>query len=196
MVTKWPKQSFCFVGLITPPVGAAAGCDHFDLAVGNQKIAASFHSTAPTGECGHQTLGAGLLAMAACQPVSMLDMPASSRASPLPQWNCCEHEICARQQTAGAGLLAMAACQPVSMLDASASSRASPLPQWSCCEHEICARQQTAGAGLLAMAACQPVSMLDMPASSRASPLPHGRFPVGRCRWLQRPSVSSSPISF
>ena len=46
-----------------------------------------------------------MLAKAACQAVSMLDVPASSRASPLPQWIFIAHRVCVRPRSkCGSGL--------------------------------------------------------------------------------------------
>ncbi|POA37572.1 hypothetical protein C1894_22480 [Pseudomonas sp. FW305-3-2-15-E-TSA2] len=39
-------------------------------------------------------VGAGLLAKAVCQTTQMLNVPASSRAGPLPQWICVALVIC------------------------------------------------------------------------------------------------------
>jgi len=72
------------------------------------------------GCCGRHksTVGAGLPAMAVCQPLLMLDIPASSRASSLLHsvlswlWMLWRHK-----STVGAGLLAKAECQSPVMLD-------------------------------------------------------------------------------
>ena len=49
-------------------------------------------------------VGAGLPAMAVCQPPSMLNEPASSRASPLPQWFWVFANFAYTHQTCGSGL--------------------------------------------------------------------------------------------
>jgi hypothetical protein len=84
-------------------------------------------------------VGAGLLAKAACQAMTMSDGPTSSRASALLQWNGVHplgsHSIGRGYTTfVGAGLLAKAVCQARTMSGGSTSSRASALLQWLC-EH-------------------------------------------------------------
>ena len=59
----------------------------------------------------------------------MLGVPASSRASSLPQGGCAGYKFCVRWRlNVGAGLLAKAMCQLAVMLDVPASSRASFAP--------------------------------------------------------------------
>jgi len=70
----------------------------------------------------------------------MLDVPALSRASPLPQGLAVNTGfVLHSDQNVGAGLLAKAECQAPFLLDVPASSRASPLPQLIFIEHNICA---------------------------------------------------------
>jgi hypothetical protein len=75
-------------------------------------------------------VGAGLPAMAEYQATVMLEVRASSRASPLPQGASVNTGFVGdKNPIVGAGLLAKAGCQAIVMLDVRASSRASPLPQ-------------------------------------------------------------------
>ncbi len=106
----------------------------------------------------------GLPAMAAYQPTKMLELTASSRASPLLQGI-----YGMRRSTVGASLLAMAVYQPTRMLELMASSRASPLLQGI-----YGMRRSTVGASLLAMAVDLPAKMLELMASSRAGSLLQG----------------------
>ncbi|KAB0503401.1 hypothetical protein F7R14_16690 [Pseudomonas lini] len=70
-------------------------------------------------------------AKAECQPISMLNVLASSRASPLPQgFGLSAVFVGSGNKTVGAGLLAKAVCQATLILNVLASSRASPLPHW------------------------------------------------------------------
>ena len=58
------------------------------------------------------SVGAGLLAKAVSQSMKMLDGPASSRASPLPQGVCVGYEFCVHWRlNVGASLLAMVVAQ-------------------------------------------------------------------------------------
>ncbi|KAB0501690.1 hypothetical protein F7R06_19665 [Pseudomonas moorei] len=73
------------------------------------------------------SVGAGLPAMAVCQAALMLNVPAPSRASPLPQCSWMYAESVNAPNSVGAGLPAMAVCQAALMLNVPAPSRASPL---------------------------------------------------------------------
>jgi len=118
-------------------------------------------------------VGASLLAMAVCQATEMLDVLASSRASPLPQLSRGVTRNCVQPNP-----LWERAC-----------------PRWRCVRQQRCRmcwphREQarshrvlrcvddlgqptiTVGASLLAMAACQATEMLDVLPSSRAASLP------------------------
>jgi hypothetical protein len=82
-------------------------------------------------------VGAGLLAKAACQAMTMSGRPTSSRASALLQWKCVHSMGPVSAEKActpfvGAGLLAKAVCQARTMSGGSTSSRASALLQWLC----------------------------------------------------------------
>ncbi|MDP9781861.1 hypothetical protein J2W59_001682 [Pseudomonas fluorescens] len=62
-------------------------------------------------------VGAGLLANTAAHSTSLQAAPPLSRASPLPQWICGEHQSCDRPRSpVGASLLAMAASHSTKML--------------------------------------------------------------------------------
>ncbi len=94
MSVRVALTSFWRHGIPPKPCGSETAHDggvSADINVGRAGLIAS--KLAPTGFSGahkclshHKTkVGASLLAMAECQPVSMLDVPASSRASSLPQ---------------------------------------------------------------------------------------------------------------
>ena len=71
-----------------------------------------------------------MLAIAVDQLASVLDVPPSSRASPLPHWIGNDLQICGHCKFLWEqSLLAMAVDQLASALDVPPSSRASPLPQ-------------------------------------------------------------------
>ena len=80
-----------------------------------------------TGE--PNSVGAGLLAKALCLAITMVDVPASSRASALLQRIRRTPITCGDQDSVGAGLLATALCLAMTMADVPASSRASVLLQ-------------------------------------------------------------------
>ncbi len=105
-------------------------------------------------------VGASLLAMAECQPASMLDVPALSNACHTTKQGGSE---LARDGGVSAGINAGCADLIASKLAPTGFSGA----------HKCLSHHKTkVGASLLAMAECQPVSMLDVPALSRASSLP------------------------
>ena len=82
-------------------------------------------------------VGASLLAMAVGQAIPILDVPASSRASPAPTVICAMTTIFKAAKPVGASLLAMAVGQAIPMLDVPASSRASPAPTVICAMTQI-----------------------------------------------------------
>ena len=96
-----------------------------------------------------KTVGAGLLAKAACQSLKRVTDPPPSRASPLPHLACVprlESGCTTRSNagaasrppaptpinTVGAGLLAKAVCQSLKRVADQPPSRASPLPHSAC----------------------------------------------------------------
>ena len=116
-----------------------------------------------------------MLAKAVGQLAGMLDVPPSSRASPLPHWFWDVHGNCNHPKSpVGASLLAIAVVQLAGILDLPPSSRASSLPHWFWGVHGNCNHPKSpVRAGLLAKAVGQLAGMLDVPPSSRASSLPH-----------------------
>ena len=90
-----------------------------------------------------------------CQAGSMLAVPPSSRASPLPHLAGGVFGICVWRRMVVIGM---------------ASSRAGSLPHLIRGVH----RRSPVGVSLLAMAVCQATSILTVPPSSRASSLPQG----------------------
>ncbi len=112
-----------------------------------------------------------LLAIAVGQFASMLNVPAPSRANPLPQFDLwLSWSFLARHDPVGASLLGIAVGQFASMLNVPAPSRASSLPQFDLwLSWNFLARHNPVGASLLAIAVGQLESMLDVPPSSRAS---------------------------
>ena len=138
-------------------------------------------------------VGAGLLAKAVCQAMTMSGGPASSRASALLQWNGVHPagpRSIARACTTfvGAGLLAKAACQARTMSDGPTSSRASALLQWNGVHpvrttsagdgfHRTC-RSRLAGEG--GVSGDDDVGWADVFAGKRA-PTMDGVHPAGSC---------------
>jgi uncharacterized protein YceK len=118
-----------------------------------------------------QLRGGRLAGEALCLSMTMLDMPASSRASALLQEIRHNTIPCDEHDSVGAGLLAKAWCLSMTMVDMPASSRASALLQGIRHPAMTCGDHDSVGAGLLAKAWCLSMTMLDMPASSRASAL-------------------------
>ena len=118
-------------------------------------------------------VGASLLAMAECQPISMLDVPASSRASSLPQVSVTPANACHTTKQGGSELArdgGVSAGINAGRADLIAIKLA---PTGFSGAHKCLSHHKTrVGASLLAMAECQPISMLDVPVSSRASSLP------------------------
>jgi hypothetical protein len=111
--------------------------------------------------------------MAECQAMMMLSVPASSRASSLPQvqWLYAKSAIypnhCGSELARDGGV---SGNEDVECAGLIASKLA---PTGSVAVRKICGSTPiTVGASLLAMAECQVMMMLEVPASSRASSLP------------------------
>ncbi|AFY18868.1 hypothetical protein PputUW4_01663 [Pseudomonas sp. UW4] len=77
-------------------------------------------------------VGRSLLAKAECQATWMLNVPAPSRASPLPQVTWRFRDLRLAAIPCGTSLLAKGECQATRMLNVPASSRAGSLPQVLC----------------------------------------------------------------
>jgi hypothetical protein len=118
--------------------------------------------------CGeHNCVGAGLLAKTWCLSMTMVDMPASSRASALLQGiqhpDHLRRPRFRRSRLAGEGVVSVNA--DVECAGLFAGKRAPTSDQ-----HPDLLRQTTSvGAGLLAKALCLAITMVGVPASSRAS---------------------------
>ena len=131
-----------------------------------------------------------MLAKAVFQSTSMLNLPASSRASPLPQGSVVLSLLgYITGPNVGAGLPAKAVFHSTSMLNLPASSRASPLPQGSVVLSLFgYITDPNVGAGLLAKAVFQSTSMLNLPAPSRAGSLPQGSVVVSLLGYITDPT--------
>jgi len=117
-------------------------------------------------------VGAGLLAKAAGQETWMLDLPAPSRASPLPQVQWLYAKSANYSNHCGSGLARESGVS--GEVDAGCAGLiASKLaPTGLVAVRKICELLKSLWESLLTMAECQAKWMLDVPASSRASPLP------------------------
>ncbi|SNY13357.1 Uncharacterised protein [Pseudomonas fluorescens] len=193
----------------------ASPLPHFDCISSRARWELCFRSghAVPQRPERDQPVGAGLLAKAECQAMHQVTGRPSSRASPLPHFDCISSrarwELCfrsghavpqrpERDQPGGAGLLAKAECRAMHQVTDTLSSRASALPHFDCISSrarwELCfrsghavpqrpERDQPVGAGLLAKAECQVMHQVTGTPSSRASPLPHFDCISSRARW-------------
>ncbi len=135
---------------------------------------------APTGFSGvlrfgvrhKSTVGAGLPAIAEGQSTSMPDVPASSRASSLPQVSVVSSnfasdtdQLCGLARDSGGSVAINAGCTGL------IASKLAPTGFSGVLRFRV-QHRSTVGAGLPAIAVGQSTSMLAVPASSRASSLP------------------------
>jgi len=123
----------------------------------------------------HKTLWErGLPAKAVGQAAQMLNVPAPSRASPLPQGISVWIGICASpQNTVGAWLARESGGSGDRDVERAAAFASKPAPTGSGGVHSNRAHHKiTVGACLQAIAVGQAAQMLNVPTPSRASPLP------------------------
>ncbi|MGF7113306.1 hypothetical protein QF017_002810 [Pseudomonas laurylsulfatiphila] len=136
-------------------------------------------------------VGAGLPAKAVCQSILMLEVLASSRASPLPQGSPVNTRfVYGRNPNVGAGLLAKAVCQSILMLEVPASSRASPLPQGSAVSAKFAYTTNHCGSGL-ARDGC--VSGNPNLRSENSPPTDSTARPAAPARYKRATSIANSP---
>ena len=147
-------------------------------------------------------VGAGLPAMTACQLERMLDVPASSRASPLPQGLRMYAVSAGGQSHCGSWLASDGVVSVGEDVGRAGLIAGKPAPTgFAECTQYLRVAKVIVGAGLPAIALCQFERMLDVPASSRASPLlqlivviVRSRATYGSCRNNPRtPAPPSAP---
>ncbi len=121
-------------------------------------------------------VGASLLAIAVGQLASVLNVPPSSRASPVPRgFRVIPNLDVHHSPPVGASLLAIAVGQLAEMLNLSPPSRAGSLPRGCRVIPNLDVHHSSpVGAGLLAIAVGQLAEILNLSPPSRAGSLPQG----------------------
>ncbi len=142
----------------------------------------------------HQTCGSGLARDGGVSGTTILNVPAPSRASPLPPRSSVTTDFADTHQTCGSGLARDDSVSGTTILNVPAPSRASPLPPRSSVPMDFADTHQTCGSGLARDGGVSGSIDVECPGPIAGKPAPTGIF--GARRFCSHPQRSSVPMDF